>query len=71
VKVRELRDLSLNELRTREHELADEVFRLRLKRASAQLPDPMKLREARRALARVKTLLHERTAATPMQGGGR
>jgi large subunit ribosomal protein L29 len=71
VKLRELKDLSLDELRAREHELADEVFRLRLKRASAQLPDPMKLRESRRALARVKTLLHERTAATPMQGGGR
>jgi large subunit ribosomal protein L29 len=38
------------------------VFHLRLKRATAQLPNPMKMRETRRALARVKTLLRERTA---------
>lgn len=71
MKLRELKESSLDELRARERELADELFRLRLKRASAQLPSPMKMRETRRALARVKTLLHERTAATPMQGGGR
>ena len=71
MKLQELKDLSLGELRTREHELTDELFRLRMKRASAQLPNPMKMRDTRRALARVKTLLHERTAATPMQGGGR
>ena len=71
MKLQELKDLSLGELRTREHELTDELFRLRMKRASAQLPNPMKMRDTRRALARVKTLLHERTATTPMQGGGR
>jgi large subunit ribosomal protein L29 len=71
VKLRELKDLSVDELRGRERELADEVFRLRLKRASSQLPNPMKMREARRELARVKTLLHERTAAVLVEGGGR
>jgi ribosomal protein L29 len=33
-----------------------------MKRATAQLPNPMKIRESRRTLARVKTLLRERTA---------
>ena len=61
--LRELRDLSDDELRSREQELTDEVFRLRLKRAAGQLPNPMKPRDARRTLARVKTLLRERTAA--------
>jgi large subunit ribosomal protein L29 len=60
VKLRELKDLSLDELRVRERELVDEVFHLRLKRATAQLPNPMKMRETRRALARVKTLLRKR-----------
>jgi large subunit ribosomal protein L29 len=55
VKLRELKDLSLDELKTRERELVDEVFHLRLKRATAQLPNPMKMRETRRTLARVKT----------------
>jgi ribosomal protein L29 len=47
------------------------VFHLRLKRATAQLPNPMKMRETRRALARVKTLLGERTASGAARGGSR
>jgi large subunit ribosomal protein L29 len=66
VKLRELKDLSVDELKHREHELTDEVFHLRLKRASSQLPNPMKMRESRRALARVKTLLRERVAGGPV-----
>jgi large subunit ribosomal protein L29 len=61
VKLRELKELSVTELHTRERELVDELFRLRLKRATAQLPNPMKVRETRRTLARIKTLLQQRT----------
>jgi large subunit ribosomal protein L29 len=59
--LRELRDLSDDELRSRERELVDEIFRLRLRRAAGTLASPMKPRDARRTLARVKTLLRERT----------
>ena len=62
MKLRALKALSVDELRNRERELIGEVFHLRLKRATAQLPNPMKMRDTRRALARVKTLLRERTA---------
>lgn len=62
MKIAELRDLSPDELRARERDLADEIFHLRLRRATAQLTNPMKLRESRRALARVKTLLRQRAA---------
>ena len=58
----ELRELSDDELMSRERELADELFRLRLRRASGQLANPMKPRDTRRALARVKTLLRQRRA---------
>jgi len=58
--VRELRDLTDDELHQRERELADEMFRLRLRRAAGQLANTMKPRETRRTLARVKTLLRER-----------
>ena len=51
-----------DELRAREHELADELFHLRLRRATSQLPNPMKVRETKRDLARVKTVLQQRTA---------
>jgi large subunit ribosomal protein L29 len=62
MKTSELRSLSVDELRVRERDLTDEVFHLRLRRATAQLTNPMKLRESRRTLARVKTLLAERAA---------
>lgn len=72
MRLRELKDLSADELRARERELIDELFHLRLKRATAPLPNPMKMRDTRRALARVKTLLHERTpAVAAARGGGR
>ena len=61
--LRELRDMNDDELRSRERELSDEIFRLRLRRAAGQLASPMKPREARRTLARVKTLLRERAGA--------
>jgi large subunit ribosomal protein L29 len=62
----DLRDLSDDELRSRERELVDELFRLRLKRGAGQLANPMKPRDTRRTLARVKTLLRQRTVS---QGG--
>jgi large subunit ribosomal protein L29 len=60
MKPRELRDMTDNELEARASELADEIFHLRLRRATSQLPNPMKLRETRRDLARVRTVLRER-----------
>ena len=63
MKPRELRELSDAELRTRESELVDALFHLRLRRATSQLPNPMKVRETKRDLARVKTVLHARAAA--------
>jgi large subunit ribosomal protein L29 len=62
MKVKELRNMSEGELEARERELTDEIFHLRLRRATSQLPNPMKLRQSRRTLARVKTLLRERAS---------
>jgi large subunit ribosomal protein L29 len=59
MKIGELRDLSVDELHAREREITDEIFHLRLRRATAQLTNPSKLRESRRTLARVKTLLRQ------------
>ena len=49
-----------DELHARERELTDELFHLRLRRATSQLANPMKVRETRRDLARVKTVLRQR-----------
>ena len=63
MKAQEARDMTEDELRTRERELTEELFHLRLRRASSQLPNPMKVRETRRSLARVKTVLRQRRAS--------
>jgi large subunit ribosomal protein L29 len=60
MKARALREMSDTELQVRASELADELFHLRLRRATSQLPNPMKVRETKRDLARVRTLLRER-----------
>jgi large subunit ribosomal protein L29 len=65
MKVSELRELGPNELEARERELTEELFHLRLKRVTAQLANPMKVRTTRRDLARVKTLMRQRA-----RGGG-
>ena len=63
MKPQEARDMTEDELRTRERELTEELFHLRLRRASSQLPNPRKVRETRRDLARVKTVLRQRRAS--------
>lgn len=59
MKIRELRELSVEELRQKELELKDQLFKLRFQKSLGQLDNPMKIRNIRRDLARIKTLLKE------------
>jgi large subunit ribosomal protein L29 len=63
MKVAEIRELSIDVLRDREKELDDQVFRLRIQKSMGQLEAPAKVRELRRDLARVKTILREKEQA--------
>ena len=54
------RDMRTEELHLQERELAEQVFRLRFQLTTGQSEGLKRLREARRDLARVKTLLRER-----------
>ena len=58
----ELRELNVEDLRNRERDLDDQLFRLRIQKAMGHLDVPLKLREVRRDLARVKTVLRQKTA---------
>ena len=60
------RELSLDELRSKERELDDQLFRLRIQKSMGQLDVPLKVRSVRRDLARVKTLLNEKKGVTTM-----
>ena len=73
-KERDLRDLSPEELDKREAELREELFKLRMQGAVSQLPNPARIRKARRAIARVITLRRAgelRAAGAGAPGGGR
>jgi large subunit ribosomal protein L29 len=58
----QLRDLSVEDLRARERQLDEEVFRLRIQKATSSLEQTSKVKAARRDLARVKTILREKAS---------
>ena len=59
-KTAELRDLSVEDLRHRERDLDDQIFRLRLQKSTGGLESTAKVRTGRRELARVKTIIREK-----------
>jgi large subunit ribosomal protein L29 len=59
---RELRELNEDDLKNRERDLNDQLFRLRIQKAMGHLDVPLKVRAVRRDLARVKTVLRQKTA---------
>lgn len=60
-KTSELRDKSLDELREEERRLAQQVFKNRMELAAGQLTNVRVLSEVKRDLARVKTLIREKS----------
>lgn len=62
LKATDLRTASVDELRSKERELAEQLFNLRLQKAIGQLEKPSRIREIRRDLARVMTVLGEKSA---------
>ncbi len=63
MKVQQLRDMTVEELRGEVLELKRALFNLRLQKAIGQLEKPSKLREAKRDVARALTVLQERETA--------
>jgi large subunit ribosomal protein L29 len=64
MKIKELRELSADELKHREAELVDQLFKLRFQKSLGQLESPMKVSNIKRDIARIKTLLNRATKAT-------
>ena len=63
MKVAEVRDLAVDDLRERVKELDDQLFRLRIQKSMGQIEAAQKLKTMRRDLARVKTVLREKESA--------
>ncbi|HEX8409934.1 MAG TPA: 50S ribosomal protein L29 [Thermoanaerobaculia bacterium] len=55
-----LRDKTVDELRARERDLREQMFKLRFQRATGRVENPMKMRQVRREIAQIETLINER-----------
>jgi large subunit ribosomal protein L29 len=61
MKAVELREMTMQELEVREEELTEGLARLRIQLAIKRLDNPLQVRVTRRELARVKTIITEKT----------
>jgi large subunit ribosomal protein L29 len=60
MKPSKVREMGTEELKTKVLELQEHLFRLRVQQSLGQLDNAIKLRETRRDIARVKTVLREK-----------
>jgi large subunit ribosomal protein L29 len=60
MKAMELRELDADSLQAKAKELDDQLFRMRIQKSMGQLEAPGKIRNVRRGLARVHTILKEK-----------
>ncbi len=60
MKASQLRDQTTEELGDRERDLSEQLFALRLQKVTGQLEKPARVRQVRKDLARVLTILHQR-----------
>jgi len=67
-KARDLREETLEELGKRVGEMEDQLMRLRFQRATGQMDDQHKIRNVRKDLARVLTVINEKRRAAEREG---
>ena len=60
MKTTEIREMSVEDLRTKIEELTTERFNLRFRSATESIENPMRFRSIRRDIARLQTILREK-----------
>lgn len=68
VKIKEWREMEIDELQRRLDEASQELLNLRFRAATKQLEDTSRIRIVKRDIARIKTVLRERQLAS-VEGG--
>lgn len=63
MKAKEIRDLSLEEITQRIKDEKEQLDHLEFQHAVAELPNPILIREKKRLIARLRTILNEQTRA--------
>jgi len=70
MKAKELRDMSVEELREKEIELRQELFNLKFQKATGELSNTAALRNTRKDIARIKTIIREKLKSKERGGNG-
>jgi large subunit ribosomal protein L29 len=71
MKADKVREMSAEELNAKERELSEQLFKLRFQKSIGQLDNALKIRETRRDIARVKTVLRQKRAQAAAEAGRR
>jgi len=69
MKINEIKSLSIDELNAKVKELNSELFNLRFSNATRNLANPLAIRNVRREIAKVKTVIREKEIAEKANGG--
>ncbi|MBL9130058.1 MAG: 50S ribosomal protein L29 [Verrucomicrobiaceae bacterium] len=67
MKIKELRESTVEELSARRRELKQEALNLRIQQQSGQLENPSRLKLIRREIARIETIITDRSRAATVQ----
>ncbi|NWF98734.1 MAG: 50S ribosomal protein L29 [Nitrospirae bacterium] len=68
MKTSELRALTVDELKRKESDLRKELFNLRFQRATGEIENPMRIRAVRKDIARILTVVTEKTKSGKKEG---
>lgn len=68
MKPKEIRDMTLEDMRAKDVELTKELFNLNMRHATRQLDNPLRLRFLRKDIARVKTIIAEKAGEGAKRG---
>jgi large subunit ribosomal protein L29 len=67
LEAKDLREMTVDELRRKSDDLSRELMRARFAKANQQLKNPLKIREIRRSIARILTIMHEKKGQMTQQ----
>ena len=60
MKVKELKEMTMDELNQQLEEISKERFNLKLQQVSGQLENPARIKELRRSVARIRTIQNQK-----------
>ena len=68
MKVNEIREMQIEQLRSKISDAREELMKLRFQQVTGQLTDSSRLRILRRDIARMETILNENLRQAPAEG---